>query len=93
MTVTERKQFKKSHSLLKKPTKNLTEDEKFVVAILFKTSDAIRTAYILKEGFTVLSHQKISAMTALTQWMEDAEKTIKENGDTAYKLIETVSMR
>ena len=32
-------------------------------------------------------------MTALTQWMEDAEKTIKENGDTAYKLIETVSMR
>ena len=83
MTVTERKQFKKSHSLLKKPTKNLTEDEKFVVAILFKTSDAIRTAYILKEGFTVLSHQKISAMTALTQWMEEAKKAVKKSGGTA----------
>lgn len=78
MTVTERKWFKRSRSLLKKPAKHLTEDEKNLVATMLEKSDAIRTAYILKEGFYtyVLSqHNKTSAMTALRQWMDDAEKS------------------
>ena len=78
MTVTERKWFKRSRSLLKKTAKHLTEDEKNLVATMLEKSDAIRTAYILKEGFYtyVLSQQnKTSAMTALRQWMDDAEKS------------------
>ena len=78
MTVTERKWFKRSRSLLKKPAQNLTETEKGLVATMLEKSDAIRTAYILKEGFYtyVLSQQnKTSAMTALRQWMDDAEKS------------------
>ena len=76
MTVTERKWFKRSRSLLKKPAQNLTETEKGLVATMLEKSDAIRTAYILKEGFYtyVLSQQnKTSAMTALMQWMEEAK--------------------
>ena len=74
MTVTERKWFKRSRSLLKKPAKHLTEEEKNLVATMLEKSDAIRTAYILKECFYiyVLSQQKTSAMTALMQWMEEA---------------------
>ena len=55
MTVTERKWFKRSCSLLKKPAKHLTEEEKNLVATMLEKSDAIRTAYILKEGFYTTS--------------------------------------
>lgn len=84
MTVTERKWFKRSRSLLKKPAKYLTEEEKSLVATMLEKSDAIRTAYILKEGFYtyVLSQQnKTSAMAALIQWMEEA----KESGQKEWR--------
>ena len=78
MTVTERKWFKRSRSLLKKPAQNLTETEKGLVATMLEKSDAIRTAYILKEGFYtyVLSQQnKEAAATALSTWIEEAKKS------------------
>ena len=96
MTVTERKWFKRSCSLLKKPAKHLTEDEKNLVATMLEKSDAIRTAYILKEGFYtyVLSQQnKTSTMTALRQWIDDAETSRQKEGATAYAPTETGLMR
>ena len=78
MTVTERKWFKRSRSLLKKPAQNLTETEKGLVATMLEKSDAIRTAYILKEGFYtyVLSQQnKEAAATALSTWIEEVKKS------------------
>ncbi len=77
MTATERKWFKRSRSLLKKPAKDLTEAEKSLVATMLEKSDAIRTAYVLKEGFYtyVLSQKdKETASVALSKWMEEAKK-------------------
>lgn len=48
-----------------------------MVATMFEKSDAIRTAYVLKEGFYtyVLSrNDKETAAIALSKWMEEAKK-------------------
>ncbi|KXB65795.1 hypothetical protein HMPREF1863_01269 [Aedoeadaptatus coxii] len=42
MTITERKLFKRSRSLLKKAAQNLTETEKGLVAAMHEKSDSIR---------------------------------------------------
>ena len=78
MTATERKWFKRSRSLLKKPAQKLTEIEKGLVATMLEKSDVIRTAYVLKEGFYtyVLSQKnKETAASALLTWMEEARKS------------------
>ncbi len=77
MTAMERKWFKRSRSLLKKPAQKLTAEEKDLVTTMLEQSEAIRTAYVLKEGFYsyVLSQKnKETAATALSTWMEEAKK-------------------
>ena len=77
MTATERKWFKRSRSLLLKPAQELAEAEKDLFATMLEKSDAIRTAYVLKEGFYtyVLSPKdKETAGVALSKWMEEAKK-------------------